>query len=77
MDPAMIGVISKLVGGILFIIVIAMFKSFISCGVSLAISEWFLKVADEAQIQKIVRWLGDSDIILEEVQKARKALEDK
>ena len=60
-----IGVISQIVmwGGLIF--VLSMFRSFISNGISIAIAEWMLKLSDDGLREKVCRWLGDKDTIIE------------
>ena len=60
-----IGVISSLIMWIGLIFVLTMFRGFISNGVSLAIAEWLLKVNDDSVREKVCRWLGDKDTIIE------------
>ncbi len=60
-----IGVISQIVGWTFFIIVLTMFKNFLTNGFSMAVAEFILKTNDVKTRQKLVRWFGNGDIILE------------
>lgn len=63
-----IGVISQIVMWVGLIFVLTMFRGFISHGVSLAIAEWLLKVNDDLVREKVCRWLGDKDTIIEHLE---------
>ena len=60
-----IGVISQLImwGGLIF--VLSMFRSFISQGLSMALAEWLLNIADDGLREKVCRWLGDKGVVIE------------
>ena len=69
-----ISVISLLIGWTFFIIVLSMFKSFISHGFSIAIAEFLLKNCTSEQREKIVRWFGNGEIILEHLKELEEVI---
>ena len=77
MDTEAIGIVGKVITFGFLIIILNMFKNFIARGVSMALAEWFLKVADEDQVEKMVRWFGNSDVVLKEVKDTRKVIQGK
>jgi len=61
MEP-FVGVIGGLIGWIFFTIIVGMFRSMISYGVSLAIADMLVKASPDVR-EKIVQWFGDRKAI--------------
>lgn len=76
-DPGpFLSVIGAIIMWIGLIVVISMIKGFIVQGVNIAISELLLKIADKDSQERICRWLGDPEQILDlldEINKKQKA----
>ena len=51
-------------------------KNFIVQGCSWAFGEWFLKIADDNQRKKIVRWLVNSEEVIKYYDALRRKLEE-
>ena len=64
---AWMSVISAIIGWTFFIIVLSMIKNFLTRGFSMAIGEFLLNTATEAQREKYLRWFGNGDDILEHI----------
>jgi hypothetical protein len=47
------------------LIALGMLRGFITKGISIAVAEFFLRSNDQEQIQKMCRWFGSGDEILE------------
>ena len=62
-----IGVISQIIGWSFFIAVLVVLKNFISHGFSMAIAEVLLKTTSIDVQQKMVRWFGNGDVVLEKL----------
>lgn len=59
-----VSVVGAIVGWGGFIIVVSMFKEFLSKGFSWALGEFLLNTCNDTQIEKLVRWFGNKDEIL-------------
>ena len=51
------------------IILLSMLKNFISHGVSIAITEWFLNHADDEERLKVVRWFANGKDIMDSLKR--------
>lgn len=60
-----LSVICHIIMWVGLIITLSMIKGFIVQGINIAISELLLKVADKESQERICRWLGDKDQILD------------
>ena len=60
-----IGIISQLITWVCFLFAIAMFKNFFSNGLSIAIGEFLINNVSDETRDKIVRWFGNEEIVLE------------
>ena len=58
-------IISTFFVGIILIVVLSMLKSFITQAISIAVTEWLLKMSDEMSQLKITRWFANGDQIQE------------
>lgn len=63
-----ISVISQIIGWSFFLAVLIVLKNFISHGFSMAIAEILLKSTNIDQRQKMVRWFGNGDVVLEKLE---------
>ena len=61
---AWVGVIGAIIGWTGFIIVVSMFKDFLSRGFSWALGEFLLKECRPETVEKLVRWFGNKDEVL-------------
>jgi len=51
--------------GLILIIIISMFKGFITHGISIAVAEWLLKMSDNDSQHRVVRWFANGEKIEE------------
>ena len=72
-----VSVIAAVVGWSFFLIAVSMFKNLISRGFSMAVAEFWLHNASDDQIQKMVRWFGNSDVILEHLKELKEVYNKK
>ena len=59
-----VGILGQLIGWSFFLVALAMFKNFISHGLSLAIAEFLLKIDDDRVRDKMCRWFANGETIL-------------
>lgn len=59
-----LGVITTAIMWFGLVIVICLLKNFFVQGVSLAVAEWLLKLADNDHKEKVCRWLSNGDQVL-------------
>ena len=62
---ALIKILSLIVGWGFFLASLAMLKKFFSHGVSVAFAEFMLRNNDQKAIERVARWFGQSELILE------------
>jgi hypothetical protein len=62
-----LGIVSLIICWFCFIIVLAMLKGFISRGFSMALAEFLLKNCSEEKAERLVRWFGNGEDVLEEL----------
>ena len=62
---AFVGVIGGIVMWTGLIITLCVIRSLIIQGACMAISEWLVKMSDKTSQERICRWLGDSERILD------------
>lgn len=60
-----VGVLGQIVMWFGFIVCLSLIKNYIIYGTALALSEWLIKLSDKSGQERVCRWLGDSDRILE------------
>jgi hypothetical protein len=72
-----IGPITYIIGFIGLIFILAMLKSFISHGISIAVSEFLLNHSDEETRMKVVRWFSNGDDIMKALKRIEKNTERK
>jgi len=70
-----ITVIGAIISWFFFVIVICIFKNFISRGFSMATAEFLLKSCDKEQCEKLVRWFANGDVILQELKEIKGKME--
>ncbi len=63
-----VGVLGSIIGWSFFLIALGMFKNFISHGFSIALAEFLFKHATPEIREKIARWFGNGDLILQQLQ---------
>jgi len=59
-----ISVIGSIIGWGGFIIVVSMFKEFLSKGFSWALGEFLLNTCNQEKAEKLTRWFGNQDEVL-------------
>jgi len=59
-----VGVIGVTIGWLSFIIVLSILKSFITRGISIAVTELLLR-NDNATVEKVARWFSNGDDIMQ------------
>ncbi len=64
-----VGIIGAIVMWFGLIFTLLVIKGFVVQGTAMAISEWLLKIGDEASQERICRWLGDKERILEQLKR--------
>lgn len=74
MDPAAIALVSKVVGGIFFLIVLGMLKTILTNGFSIAVGEFLAHTANVEQLGRMLYRWSDREVVIEEIKKIREAL---
>ena len=69
-----IGILSQLIGWTFFLIALGMFRNFIIHGFSMALAEFLFKVADNGMREKLARWLGNGEVVLDHLKELDKKL---
>ena len=64
MTEAAFGVLSTLIGGVIFLFALSMLLGAVKCGASIAIAEWALRTTSLETREKICRWLGDKEEVM-------------
>ena len=67
--------LSTLIVGLFLVVILAMLKSFITHGISIAVTEWLLKMSDVDQQGKVTRWFANGEQIQEHLKTIRLKLE--
>ena len=60
-----VGILGQLITWSFFLVALAMFKNFITHGLSLAIAEFLLKIDDDRVRDKMCRWFVNGELVLE------------
>ncbi|MHA2279850.1 MAG: hypothetical protein ACXAC5_03110 [Promethearchaeota archaeon] len=66
-----VGIIGSIVMWFGLIFTLLVIKGFIVQGTAMAISEWLLKIADEDSQERVCRWLGDKQMILQRLKEIK------
>jgi hypothetical protein len=69
-----LAILGQVIGWTFFLIALAMFKNFISHGFSMAIGEFLLKINDNDLRERLCKWFGNSDVILDHLKEMDKKL---
>jgi len=66
-----IGILGSIIMWFGLIFTLMMIKGFVVQGAAMAIAEWLLKIGDEDSQERVCRWLGDKDRILQQLREIK------
>jgi hypothetical protein len=70
-----VGIIGSIIMWFGLIFTLLVIKGFIVQGSAMAIAEWLLKIGDEDSQERVCRWLGDKDRIIQHLRKIQETQE--
>lgn len=68
-----VGVITSIIMWFGLIFTLLVIRGFIVQGTAMAIAEWLLKIGDESSQERICRWMGDKEQIIQQLRKIKEA----